>query len=91
MNTSTIHIFRITLHFLCRCSLPRKACILDLCAISISGAYRYNLHLLPKSLLIEAGAQTNTVEEMMNAMEVLSDILYSVIMGRIMIEIFRDW
>ena len=44
-------------------------------------AYRYNLHLLPKSLLIEAGAQTNTVEEMMNAMEVLSDILYSVILG----------
>ena len=36
-------------------------------------AYRYNLHLMPKSLLIEAGAQTNTVEEMMNAMEVLSD------------------
>lgn len=44
-------------------------------------AYRYNLHLLPKSLLIEAGAQTNTVEEMMNAMEVLSEILYNVIMG----------
>lgn len=43
-------------------------------------AYRYNLHLLPKSLLIEAGAQTNTVEEMMNAMEVLSEILYDVIM-----------
>lgn len=44
-------------------------------------AYRYNLHLMPKSLLIEAGAQTNTVEEMMNAMEVLSDILYHVIIG----------
>lgn len=43
-------------------------------------AYRYNLHLLPKSLLIEAGAQTNTVEEMMNAMEVLADTLYHVIM-----------
>ena len=43
-------------------------------------AYRYNLHLLPKFLLIEAGAQTNTVEEMMNAMEVLSEILYDVIM-----------
>ena len=43
-------------------------------------AYRYNLHLLSKSLLIEAGAQTNTVEEMMNAMEVLSEILYDVIM-----------
>ena len=41
--------------------------------------YRYNLHLLPKSLLIEAGAQTNTVEEMKNAMEVLSEVLYQVI------------
>ena len=38
-------------------------------------AYRYNLHLLPKSLLIEAGAQTNTVEEMKNAIEVLADTL----------------
>lgn len=44
-------------------------------------AYRYNLHLLPKSLLIEAGAQTNTVEEMMNAMEVLADILEGVILN----------
>lgn len=42
-------------------------------------AYRYNLHLMPKSLLIEAGAQTNTVEEMMNAMEVLSDLLLDVL------------
>ncbi len=42
-------------------------------------AYRYNLHLMPKSLLIEAGAQTNTVEEMMNAMEVLADTLCHVI------------
>lgn len=41
--------------------------------------YRYNLHLLPKSLLIEAGAQTNTVEEMKNAMEVLADTLQHVI------------
>ena len=45
-------------------------------------AYRYNLHLMPKSLLIEAGAQTNTVEEMMNAMEVLSDVLCQVITGK---------
>lgn len=43
-------------------------------------AYRYNLHLMPKSLLIEAGAQTNTVEEMKNAMEVLAETLYTVIM-----------
>ena len=42
--------------------------------------YRYNLHLVPKSLLIEAGAQTNTVEEMRNAMEVLSNTLYDVLM-----------
>lgn len=42
-------------------------------------AYRYNLHLLPKSLLVEAGAQTNTVEEMRNAMEVLADTLAHVI------------
>lgn len=44
-------------------------------------AYRYNLHLMPKDLLIEAGAQTNTVEEMRNAMELLADTLYSVLTG----------
>ena len=44
-------------------------------------AYRYNLHLMPKSLLIEAGAQTNTVEEMNNAMEVLSELLAEVLLG----------
>lgn len=38
-------------------------------------SYRYNMHLMPKSLLIEAGAQTNTVEEMRNAMEVLAEVL----------------
>ena len=38
-------------------------------------AYRYNMHVKPKTLLIEAGAQTNTVEEMKNAMEVLADTL----------------
>ena len=43
--------------------------------------YRYNMHFMPKSLLIEAGAQTNTVEEMKNAMEVLADILHTVLIG----------
>lgn len=43
--------------------------------------YRYNLHLKPKSLLVEAGAQTNTVQEMKNAMEVLADTLYHVLIG----------
>lgn len=41
--------------------------------------YRYNQHLLPKALLIEAGAQTNTVQEMKNAMEALSDVLQYVL------------
>ena len=42
--------------------------------------YRYNLHLMPKSLLIEAGAQTNTVEEMKNAMDLLANILGEVLL-----------
>lgn len=42
--------------------------------------YRYNMHLMPKSLLIEAGAQTNTVEEMKNAMDVLAELLNAVLM-----------
>ena len=37
--------------------------------------YRYNMHLCPKSLLVEVGAQTNTLEEAYNAMEPLADIL----------------
>lgn len=41
--------------------------------------YRYNMHLMPKTLLIEAGAQTNTVEEMRNAMELLADTLDNVL------------
>jgi stage II sporulation protein P len=36
---------------------------------------RYNLHLSDKALLIEAGAQTNTLQEMLNTMEPLADVL----------------
>ena len=43
--------------------------------------YRYNLHLRPKSLLLEVGAQTNTVEEAMNAMVPFADILNKLIKG----------
>lgn len=43
--------------------------------------YRYNMHFMPKSLLVEAGAQTNTVGEMRNAMEVLADILHTVLVS----------
>lgn len=41
--------------------------------------YRYNLHYRPRSLLVEVGAQTNTFEEAMNAMEPLADILHRVL------------
>ena len=41
--------------------------------------YRYNMHLCPKSLLVEVGAQTNTKEEAYNAMEPLADILDKVL------------
>ena len=44
--------------------------------------YKYNMDLMPRMLLIEAGAQTNTVEEMRNAMEVLADLLNSVLTER---------
>lgn len=42
--------------------------------------YRYSLHMMPKSLLIEAGAQTNSVEEMKNSMELLANILVEVLL-----------
>ena len=41
--------------------------------------YRYNMHFKPKSLLIEAGAQTNTVDEMRNAVTYLADVLNTVL------------
>lgn len=45
-------------------------------------AYRYNMHLCPKTLLIELGAQNNTVEEAMNACEPLAHVLDLVLSGR---------
>lgn len=45
-------------------------------------AYRYNLHFKPRSLLVEVGAQNNTVAEAKNAMEPLADILYAVLSGK---------
>lgn len=41
--------------------------------------YRYNLHLRPRSILLEAGAQTNTIQEVKNAMEPFADILNKVL------------
>lgn len=42
-------------------------------------SYRYNLHLLPRTTLIEAGAQNNTIQEEKNAMEPLAAILDKVL------------
>ena len=44
--------------------------------------YRYNMHLAPKSLLVEVGAQTNTFEEAKNAMEPLAELLDKVLKGK---------
>lgn len=43
--------------------------------------YRYNMHYCPKTLLVEVGAQTNTVQEAMNAMVPLADVLNKVLTG----------
>lgn len=49
--------------------LPRKIYI---------NAYRYSLHMKDKSMLIELGAQTNTVEEAMNSVEIIAEALAKV-------------
>lgn len=43
--------------------------------------YRYNLHVRPKSLLLEVGAQTNTLQEAKNAMEPFAEILDKLLKG----------
>lgn len=43
--------------------------------------YRYNMHLRPRSLLVELGAQNNTVEEAMNACDPLAHVLNMVLSG----------
>ena len=43
--------------------------------------YRYNLHLEPRSLLIELGNENNTIEEAKNASAPLADVLDKVLSG----------
>lgn len=50
---------------------------------------RYNLHLRPKAILLEAGAQTNTVQEVKNAMEPFAHILDRVLTGEARAQIDR--
>ncbi len=44
--------------------------------------YRYNMHVKPRTLLIELGAQNNTVEEAMNACGPLARVLHLVLSGQ---------
>ncbi len=44
-------------------------------------AYRYNMHLCPKTMLLELGAQNNTLEEAMNACDPIAHILHMVLSG----------
>ena len=43
--------------------------------------YRYNLHLAKRAMLVEVGAQNNTLTEAKNAMEPLSELLYRLLGG----------
>lgn len=42
-------------------------------------AYRYSLHMMPKSMLIEVGAQTNTKQEAFNSAELIAEIIARVV------------
>ena len=41
--------------------------------------YRFNMHFCPKTMLVEVGAQNNTLEEAKNAMVPLADILSKIL------------
>ena len=41
--------------------------------------YRYNLHVKPRAMLLEVGANTNTLQEVKNAMEPIADMLNDVL------------
>lgn len=56
-----------------------KAFYPDLMRCIYLKGYRYNLHVRPRSILLEVGAQTNTVQEAMNAMEPFSVLLNKVL------------
>lgn len=44
-------------------------------------AYRYNMHVRPKTMLLELGAQNNTLEEAINACDPIAHILHMVLSG----------
>ena len=52
-----------------------------LCKRNYLKAYRYNLHVLPRSVIVEVGDNNNTLQEAKNAMEPLARILAYVLTG----------
>ena len=44
--------------------------------------YRFSLHMLPKSMLVEVGANTNTKEEAFNTVEPLAEIIANVVLEK---------
>ncbi|MFI3237168.1 MAG: stage II sporulation protein P [Lachnospiraceae bacterium] len=45
-------------------------------------AWRYNQHLVEKNMLIELGAQTNTIEEALNTCEIIALVIYELLSGQ---------
>lgn len=43
--------------------------------------FRYSLHMAPQSILLEVGAQNNTFQEALNAMEPMANIIAAVVLG----------
>lgn len=68
-------IFSFQTEYLCDLYYPKLSRCIYL------KAYRYNLDLLPRSMLVEVGAQTSTVEEAKNAMLPLADVLHKLLQG----------
>lgn len=59
--------------------LEAMECYPDFTRRNYIDAYQYNLHHREKSVLVEVGAQNNTLQEELNAMEVLAEVLHRVI------------
>lgn len=74
-------IWRTILHFLFRCRKKAVEYYPGLTRKIYLKGYRYNMHLKGKYLLVELGAQNNTVEEAMNACDPLAHILDMVLSG----------
>lgn len=62
--------------------LAAKEYFPGLCRAVYLSSLRYNLHLKSRAVLVEVGAQTNTVEEAKNAMTPLAWILNKVLKGQ---------